>query len=289
VPEDEAVGIACQGTSEDVDAERMAAKPREPGHRQDGEGGENDDEWAGWHLRVRDDEWDSRARMGDGLKGGLEDFGESVGLHEVAGRAVEEELAGSKAEDSIEAIRSPVQIMSDSENGELLFLSDFREKGLDGSLLGGVEMSARFVENEDRALLSEGGGDACLLAFTPAEGIEGARRKGFQAGELDDVLNDLIVGVVLWGECALEGVAAHVNELGDAKGDVLRELLRDVGDLMREIPAGEFFQRSLVETDVAGVGSDEAEETSEEGCFSSAICAHDGEVFTGVDVEGERI
>jgi len=175
------------------------------------------------------------------------------------------------------------------EDGELLLAVDLSEQGLHRSLLLGIEVGAGFIEDEDGALLREGGRDACFLPFSAAEGLEGAVGKSLESGARDDALEDLAVLGPLLGEAALVGVATHLDELGDGEGDVTGKFLGDESDLVGDVPARELGERDAVDADGSGVGREETHEAAKESGLARAIGADDGEVLAFWNPQGEAL
>ncbi len=189
--------------------------------------------------------------VGDGFKVGLKRFVQDVGLHELFRGSVGDDLPLGEGHYSVEVGCGPIEVMRDGEGGELLLVAEVGEEFFYGFFLFGIEVGAGFVEDEDRAGLGESCRDAGFLPLSTAEGLEGSLGKLVEAGAFDDVVGGLNFPGVPIAEAFVVRVTAHEDELEDRERDVVRELLRDIGDLACELPLCELGQGLASESDVA--------------------------------------
>lgn len=176
-------------------------------------------------------------------------------------------------------------IMGDHDDGVPLGVKAFEEFD-DDSLIGGIEISGRLVGEEDGRVVDEGAGDADALLLASTE----------LAGEVAGTVGE---AYVLERGAGLGGVGGGVEVLrehyvfyGGEIGDEV-ELLKDEADLVGakavEVAGAHGGDVDTVDPEFTGGGAIEAAEEVDEGAFTGAGGAGDGDPLAGYDGEAGAI
>lgn len=190
-----------------------------------------------------------------------------------------------------------VEVVQDGEDRHVFAKREVAGKGEDAMLVGEVEAGGGFVEEQDAAEgsrdagrgleLREGAGEVDALFFAAGErGVEAV-------GERGEV--DLAEGIEGEGAIMRSVTAAgmrdatEAHDLFDAEGEAEIAFLRKDGPAAGEVGDGPGGKRAREEGDGAGVGSEFAGKSSEEGAFAGAVRTDHGGDAAGREREGDVV
>ncbi len=170
----------------------------------------------------------------------------------------------------------------DGDAGAVEFLEEFH----DLATAVGIEVAGGFIGHEDGGIVDEGAGDGDALLLAAGEFVGAVVEALAEADLFEEFLRagGFVVDFVAvdeWeGDVVDGGGAAQEVELLEDEADGFGA---DVGELVVVEPGDVFVE----ELEGAGVGLVEEAEEVEEGRFAGAGLAHDGDEFTGFNVQGD--
>lgn len=160
---------------------------------------------------------------------------------------------------------------------------------LDEAFAFGIEGAGGFVEDEDGGIAKDGAGDGDALTLATGEFDAAFTDDGFVAvGEGGDEI--MGIGLARGGfDLVLGGVPAGAG-VGDVFPDAAAEkddILRDEGHTGAKLPERIAAGRLAIDKDLTGVRIKEAEEQVDDGGFTGAAGADEGDTQAGLGGEGD--
>ena len=191
-------------------------------------------------------------------------------------------MSVAEEKDAVCVAQGGVEVVEGEDGGHVVGFDDVADQGEDTGLVFQVQAGGGFVHEEEVGFLGQGPGDADLLQFAAAHLVEGRQA---HVGEVEMAHDGVdFFDVVLGGAGAHVGDAAH--EDGVEGGDVGRlALLGHVGDFPGDLSGGHGGGGGAPELDLAVLEGEDAVEAFEQGGFSSAVGAEDGQDFPLMQAE----
>ncbi len=160
---------------------------------------------------------------------------------------------------------------------------------LDQMFALGVQRTGGFVEDQDFGIGEDGAGDGDALLLAAGEFVAAFADDGFVAFV---ELQDEVVGIGFLGGCLDFRAGGVAFSVGDVVGDGAVEeidILQDHGELGAVEFQGELADVGVVEADGAAGDVEETGDEIDEGGFSGARGANDGEGGAGANVQRDAI
>jgi len=231
-----------------------------------------EDHRSRWGVEAEDGE------LVDGAEGfGPEDFIRSAGGGD--GAVVQKnELVGEGG--------AEIDVVGGEDHGQLLLLRELAEKFKQIDLVVEVEVGVGFIEQEHARFLDETAGEEDALTLAAGEVVDGAMEEVGEVEEFGSFLDDIHVVLGFEAEDLPVGSAAKAQVIADGVGGVVGWGLGEIGDAAGECFAGPVVESAALPEDGAG-GAEVAEEDFDEGGFSGAVGAEDGEDLAAFEGEGD--